>query len=335
MPIINCVDWMSSIRIKRGNKSGRIEPTTLSFPSSSLVFCSSLRPFATTGLKKLSEMDEHRRKHRSQEHSSHRRHHHHRGEDQARGSRDAKAPIQPVHRILREMQEPSVKQGDYVQRWLAQTADELPETAVFVPDKHGAKEIPVQSKVPSKQRPKFPLFLQNKDSDHDQCHLEQGKHGTYRIEVSSESSFLERGHAPEARVRINEREHLENLKPEVVSSPQKKLKRKRSSSPTVVGRDFVTSVEKPKEVFERRARHKTREDRYDVKKNPEKKERRSRPKKERENGKMVKNSEDLMHKFESKHVGNERLTATDTTISKTWAFQAWPRLITCQASWFT
>lgn len=245
--------------------------------------------------------------HRTREDCS--RRHYHQGEEEVRGLHHAKASI-PVHHLLREIQ-PNANQQDYVQRWLAQTAEELPEAAAMAPQKHGAKEIHVPSKLPSMQRPEFPLFLQNKDHE---CHLPEWdgheKRGKYGIEVSSEteSSFLERGHAPKACA--NERGYAENVSPKAASPPQERRKRKRSPSPAIEA-GSVTSVERPKGAYERRARHKTKEDRYDVKKKLERKEGRSRPKKEKKRAKMSKKAgENPTHNFESKKVANERLTAS-------------------------
>lgn len=159
-------------------------------------------------------------------------------------------------------------------------------------------EIHVQSKLPSMQRPEFPPFLQNKD--HERHLLERDGHekrGKCGIEVSSESSFLERGYA-------------ENVSPKAASPPQERRKRKRSPSPAIEA-GSVTSVERPKGAYERRARHKTKEDRYDVKKKVERKGGRSRPKKEKKRAKMSKKAgENPMHNFETKNVADERLTAS-------------------------
>ncbi|KAE8447624.1 hypothetical protein EG329_010595 [Mollisiaceae sp. DMI_Dod_QoI] len=81
--------------------------------------------------------------------------------------------------------------------------------------------------------------------------------------------------------------------------------------------DPFTSESPPKETFEKRARHKTREDKYEpkagdkkTKKNgAEQKPRRKREKKKSECGKTAKKSgEDLMHNFSSKSIGQDRLT---------------------------
>lgn len=143
----------------------------------------------------------------------------------------------------------------------------------------------------------------------------------YEVENSSESSFLERGHAPPPQADNNRKEQEVSKENDIseqedVSRQQERRKRRRSPSPDVEVSPIRNN--KRKETFEKRARHKTNEDRYDPKKRAEK-EKEKREKKE-EKSKRVKKSgrqkeskipgETLMKNFESKNVANDRLTVS-------------------------
>lgn len=99
----------------------------------------------------------------------------------------------------------------------------------------------------------------------------------------------------------------------------------------------------PKETFERRARNKTREDKYEPKTGVQKlkkdgSERKSRRKTEKSNRRKApkKSGEDLMKNFSSKSIGQERLTVSmlfnysasvltllDSASTRSWSFQQW------------
>jgi len=75
-------------------------------------------------------MDDHPRKRRTRETSSRRHHHQTVPIEENSGHRiyhgRHEAIQEPVHRISSELQDPLSGQKDYVQRWLAQTVDNLP-----------------------------------------------------------------------------------------------------------------------------------------------------------------------------------------------------------------
>lgn len=186
--------------------------------------------------------------------------------------------------------------------------------------------LPSQSDNRPAKRPTFPQFLQIKSHDPQRLQRDDGKNnglGKHCLEVSSESSFLERGHAPEAKTNTKKRRHADDsFDPETVSHHESNRKRKRSLTPSVEVRS--PSRDRPKETFERRARHKTKEDRYEPKSRTEKqgKERKSKPRTEKKGERRKaskKTGEDLMRNFESKYIGNDRLTASIWLPVRYWA----------------
>lgn len=102
---------------------------------------------------------------------------------------------------------------------------------------------------------------------------------------------------------------------EASKSAPRPLKRQRTVS-NASAEYHVEDRHNPKEVFEKRARHKTREDRYEPKeankkegKNIEIKRSVSKREKKSDRRKAAKKAgEDLMNNFISKNIGQERLT---------------------------
>lgn len=183
--------------------------------------------------------------------------------------------------------------------------------------------LPLQSDDPASRRPTFPRFLEDKSLDPHQLERNRSKKNDrkkYESHVSPESSFLERGHAPEANTDIVERrdgtKEDDSFEQETTSHIGDSRKRKRSPTPSTAVRS--PSRERPKETFERRPRHKTKEDRYEPKKKTEKerKSNRKKPKKGELTKGTKKAGETLMHNFTSKHVGNDRLTASILRLSR-------------------
>lgn len=103
----------------------------------------------------------------------------------------------------------------------------------------------------------------------------------------------------------------------VGKSPQSRKKLEADLS--VLGDSNYSISPQKQDTFEKRARHKTREDLYEPKKKKEKKSRKNgdeqRPKQKRQKKgdrkkAAKKASENLMHNFQSKNIGQERLTVS-------------------------
>lgn len=135
---------------------------------------------------------------------------------------------------------------------------------------------------------------------------------------STDSSILEA--VPQPR---NHSATKHNTKPDAVGDHNRgttahKKQRISSKAPEASSYSSVAGIPR-KETFERRARHKTREDRYDPnKKNKQKKggedDKRQKKKKETKSERRKANKragEDLMRNFSSKSIGQERLTVSN------------------------
>lgn len=139
------------------------------------------------------------------------------------------------------------------------------------------------------------------------------KHNT-----SSDSSLLEAPIGPKPKWQPRTISHLQTGYPareEEPAQPRKKQKTKNSVSGTSAS---SVSLTPKKETFEKRARHKTREDRYEPKEKVKKcrnDEECKRPRKKREKKgdrkrAAKKAGEDLMRNFSSKSIGQNRLTVS-------------------------
>jgi hypothetical protein len=141
--------------------------------------------------------------------------------------------------------------------------------------------------------------------------------------TSSDSSLLEvpvKPNPPPVRGSALETKHLTRGKAR--DRPPKKLRMEASVSEATTSSVVSNSKQ---ETFEKRARYKTREDRYEskkVKKRPkdgdEKKPRRYKEKRDDRKKAGKKAGEDLMQNFTSKSIGNERLTVSLIHILKMW-----------------
>jgi len=218
--------------------------------------------------------------------------------------------------------------NDYVQRWLVQTDEEANQK---MSDSRVARQ-----KAPS-QYP-FPAALFGMVSaDVSRCSsdlVEPGKHieiglkcptgeGALTVarsrkkrkhHTSSDSSLLEAPVGVPPQPLRGSDFKIENPAPEPCSGHHRK-KRKREASVSGTSISSASSKQK-KETFERRPRHKTREDRYEPKKKAKKgpkedEERRLKKKKEKKGDRKKaakKAGEDLMRNFSSKRISQERLT---------------------------
>ena len=148
--------------------------------------------------------------------------------------------------------------------------------------------------------------------DTQQQHSSKQKH---RHRSSSDSSLLQ----PLTRIDSKSRKEESKLHPDprerFVSHPTKKRKAASSDSTSLAG-----SNARP-EIFERRDRHKTREDRYEPKKKKHKSEKRDKERKPRKTREKKgdkkkaekKAGEKLMHNFSSKKVSQDRLTVSNSS----------------------
>jgi hypothetical protein len=134
-------------------------------------------------------------------------------------------------------------------------------------------------------------------------------------------------------------------------------KRRRSKSPTLIT-TFPHARAHRKETFEKRARHKTREDRYEPKTKSPKLEKDTKEKekdinrttskrmKKSDRSKLKKDGGELMRNFSSKSIGQERLTVcmsfpvclllltfVDASFLRAWIVQKWPNLGSCSQRW--
>jgi hypothetical protein len=239
--------------------------------------------------------------------------------------------ISKSERVPRKLQETGAAQlsgnNDYVRRWLVQTDEEANQKISDYCVAHQkalsqyfflATLIGMVSADVSRSsdlvgpRAQIEIGLQ--------CPTVEGAHTAIpsrkkrKHHTSSDSSLLEapvRG--PPQPVRGSDFK-TENLAREPYPDHHRK-KRKREAS--VSGTSISSASSKPKqEIFERRPRHKTREDRYESKKKAKKgskdeEERRLRKKKVKKGDRKKaakKAGEDLMRNFSSKRIGQERLT---------------------------
>lgn len=169
---------------------------------------------------------------------------------------------------------------------------------------------------------------------------------------SSDSSLLEVPIRPQSHQwKQDDPRSISPRRPENQPTTPRKKQKVASSDSGLSSHPATPSP--PKETFEKRARHKTREDRYE----PRKKEKRqgkiaveksSRKKREKRGDRKKaarKAGEELMQNFSSKSIAQDRLTvgalsikirnrltAVDTPIPRSWVVQQWPGFIPCKTS---
>jgi hypothetical protein len=133
-----------------------------------------------------------------------------------------------------------------------------------------------------------------------------------RHNSSSDSSLLEAPVRPKSRSLLVK--EVNNKSPETPQQGQKHHK-KRKAEPAELDISSLSSLPStPKETFDKRPRHKTKEDRYEPKKKHAKSEKTAEKKRsklekkgDRKNA-AKKAGEDLIRNFTSKNIGQERLT---------------------------
>jgi hypothetical protein len=169
--------------------------------------------------------------------------------------------------------------------------------------------------------------------------------GKRRHRSSSDSSFLEAIVKP--KLRKGETKAAPERREELVSNKAKKHE--------VVPSDSASLADSHvhHETFEKRERHKTREDRFEPKKKRHKsdkqdgtpKRKKKREKKGDKRQAAKKASEDLMNNFSSKSIAENRLTVSCSTqlllikltsqdpSSWTWTIQKWPGIFSSSKTW--
>lgn len=163
----------------------------------------------------------------------------------------------------------------------------------------------------------FESFLQVKEQGENKERSGARYKSRKRIrDSSSDCSFLEPRVASEPNVESNEAWKVcERTEIQAIS---KSHRVRQNIKPQVLLKDGSVSLSTtpPAEVFEKRRRHKTREDRYEPRKVPKeskiqviKDRKRDKGGKMKTRSKVIRNvGEDLMHQFSSKSVGHDRLT---------------------------
>jgi hypothetical protein len=268
----------------------------------------------------------------STEHYRHERHLRH--ESERAEKRASKIPAQsdsrPRPHLDRRRAEPALSgDNDYVRRWLTHTEKEIQpgdrksevvlKQSSKLCSRHGASTFALASHLlihvvgredsASKGHPAFGNFA------HPQIGLEDNdgrRKPKRRHNSSSDSSLLEAPVRPKSRpLSVEEKIDRSPETPQQAQQHQKK----RKPEPVELDIPSLSSLPStPKETFEKRARHKTKEDRYDPKKKRSKSEKatekkRSKPKKKGDRKKAAKKAgEDLIRNFTSKNIGQERLT---------------------------
>lgn len=138
---------------------------------------------------------------------------------------------------------------------------------------------------------------------------------------STDSSLLEAPVRTKAQPLISKAYH------DSPENPQKaaQVDEKRKFEPVEKDVGSVSSEEnRPEEIFEKRARHKTKEDRYEPKKKRQKSEKPSekkrpstKPEKKSDRRKAARKAgEDLIRNFSSKNIGQERLTVSSSQVRR-------------------
>jgi hypothetical protein len=141
--------------------------------------------------------------------------------------------------------------------------------------------------------------------------------GKWRHNSSSDSSLLEPHTRPKSQQLVTEVSRRAAFdRQEDGSTPPRKKQRIASSDPGIPSSSSVSS-NAVQQSFEKRARHKTREDRYEPKKKDTKSKqarggKSSKKKREKSSQKRAgrKSGADLVHNFSSKSIGQDRLTVS-------------------------
>lgn len=171
-------------------------------------------------------------------------------------------------------------------------------------------------------------------------------------DLSSDSSLLEAPIRPRSHQSKRDEPRAVAVKQsEVQSSPARKKQRIATSDSGLSGHLPIPVL--PKETFERRPRHKTREDKYEPKKKEKKRneasvDKSSSRKREKKNGRKKaakKPGDELIQNFSSNNISQDRLTVStpavsgrneltilDPTLQRSWIVQQWQSFVSSEAS---
>ncbi|CAG8954219.1 hypothetical protein HYFRA_00005839 [Hymenoscyphus fraxineus] len=233
-------------------------------------------------------------KHHHHESHNHRHRHHHRGDERDRVEKTEKHRRHEETAPIGSATAPALSESkDYVHKWLAATNAEVASRRESKRELKLARQV---AHLENHQNPAHTSHAQPKPKE---------KHN-----ISSDSSLLEARYTkPQVQVVKSGRE-----KREQEQSPRPHKRRRKASTTSSSTKDSVHGW-RHKDTFERRARHKTREDRYAPKakdhkadKKQENKRTTTKRAKKKNNRNPKKNGEELMRDFSSKNIGHDRLT---------------------------
>ncbi|CZT47451.1 uncharacterized protein RSE6_08013 [Rhynchosporium secalis] len=245
----------------------------------------------------------------SRDHHHDRRERHHSSKDpnhRARRDHSSEA-TQLDRRNAKPLKESSGKplngDNDYVRQWLAQISGDINENEALVTrDTNQGVTKAINAEHPSRR------------TSADSVNLPRLLKGKRKRHSSSDSSLLEVPVRPRSYQSNRVDPKLASLKPpEKRPTPPRKRQRVEASDSGVTNHSDVLGP--AKETFEKRARHKTREDRYEPKKkeakskrNDEKPSRKKREKRGDRKKIAKKSGEELIQNFSSKNISQDRLT---------------------------
>ena len=307
--------------------------------------------------------DRHRREHHRSSNDPDRRVH----KDNSRAEAHPKPP--PTAKLPKESLGTGLSGDDgYVRRWLAQTeSDTIHDDALVTREaisseyllgyhfQSRGEPLLLTSHLVEQERSRTAhAELQSRHTPLDPVNVSRPSKRKKAHDPSSDSSLLE---AP-IRLRSHQSKRDEPRavtvkQPEDPSTPARKRQRIAPSDSGLSG--HVSTPIPPKETFEKRPRHKTREDKYEPKKKKEKKQKkasvdktssRKREKKgDRKKGAAKKAGDELIQNFSSNNISQDRLTVStpafsvrnrlillDPTLQRSWIVQQWQSSISSEAS---
>jgi len=315
----------------------------------------------------------HREDHRAHERKAkvsteHRRHDHHRKNESGRAEKPSlKDPSQgnsrPRPRPDNNQAEPTLSgDNDYVRRWLVQTekeshvnGDKLDalqkqsrklsphhKTGTWLAESHLLIQAAEREDGPSKEHSKFGNFSHLQFGLEDSNERRKTKR---KPNSSSDSSLLEAPPRPKPLPLLFKETIQKSPKFSQQAHQDHKKRKAETFEPDISSLSSLPSTRK--ETFEKRARHKTKEDRYEPKtklsksdKTTEKKRSKSKNKGDRKRA-AKKAGEDLIRNFSSKNIGQDRLTVSvpenasegtadlsDSASQWTWLVQEWTCIFT-------
>ncbi|CAG8972916.1 hypothetical protein HYALB_00001336 [Hymenoscyphus albidus] len=249
-----------------------------------------------------------RDKEKRHHHESHNHRLHHRGDGRDRVEKTEKHRSHEERPPIGTATAPALSESkDYVHRWLAATNAE-------VATRRGDLQPEEPSNISeSKRESKLARQFAHLENHQNPAHTNRAQpKPKEKHNVSSDSSLLEAQYTTPRVQPVKSGREKRLTEQEQSPRPHKRC---RTASTTSSSRKSSVDGERPKETFERRARHKTREDRYAPKakdhkadKKQEKKRTTTKRAKKKNNPNPKKNGEELMRDFSSKNIGHDRLT---------------------------